>query len=85
MVGVMAKTLQVRDVDDEVYDRLRQHAAAAGVTVPELLRREMRRLASRPTIDEWIDRTRRHPSAIERRDVLAALDELRGEWPDAGG
>ena len=84
MLGVMPKTLQVRDVDDEVYDRLQRHAAAAGITVPELLRREMRRLASRPTIEEWNDRTRRHPSDIDRRDVLAALDELRGEWPDAG-
>lgn len=73
----MPATLPVRDVDDEVYDRLRQHAAAAGFTMPELLRREMSRLASRPTNDEWNDCTHRHPSDIDRRDVLAALDELR--------
>ena len=80
----MAKTLQVRDVDDEVYDGLRRHAAAAGITVPELLRREMTRLASRPTMDEWLARTRRRHNDIDRRDVVGVLDELRGEWPDAG-
>jgi hypothetical protein len=84
MLASMPRTLQVRDVDDEVYDGLRRHAAAAGITVPELLRREMTRLASRPTIDEWLARTRRRDSDIDRRDVLATLDELRGEWPDAG-
>ncbi|MFC5379425.1 hypothetical protein [Aquipuribacter nitratireducens] len=80
----MPRTLQVRDVDDETYAGLRRHAAAAGVTVPELLRREMRRLASRPPVEEWLERTRHHPSDIDRDAVLASLDELRGSWPDAG-
>ncbi|HVL05817.1 MAG TPA: hypothetical protein VM388_07505 [Acidimicrobiales bacterium] len=79
----MPKTIQVRDLDDEVYEALRRRAAEAGLTVPELLRREATRLAARPTVEEWLGRTRRRPSNIERADVLAALDETRGEWPDA--
>jgi antitoxin FitA len=78
------KTIQVRDLDDDVYEALRRRAAEAGLTVPELLRREATRLAARPTVEEWLARTRRRPSTIERADVLAALDETRGEWPDAG-
>ena len=61
-----------------------RHAAEAGVTVPDLLRREAARLASRPTVDEWLARTRRRPSGITREQVLEALDEQRGAWPDAG-
>ncbi len=80
----MAKTVQVRDLDDDVYEALRRRAAEAGLTVPELLRRETTRLVTRPTVEEWLARTRRRPSAIERQDVLAALDEMRGEWPRAG-
>ena len=80
----MAKTVQVRDIDDDVYEALRRRAAEAGLTVPELLRREATRLAARPTVEEWLARTRRRPSSIERDDVLAALDEMRGEWPRAG-
>jgi plasmid stability protein len=77
------RTIQIRDLDDELYEGLRRRAADAGVTVPELLRREAKRLVSRPTVDEWLARTNRRPSQIERGDVLAALDESRGEWPHA--
>ncbi len=80
----MSKTIQIRDVDDEVYAALSRRAAAAGITVPDLLRREAARLAARPTVDEWLARTRRRPSAITRAEVREALDELRGPWPDAG-
>ena len=79
----MPKTIQIRDVDDDVYAALVRRAAEAGLTVPDLLRREAARLAARPTVQEWLARTRRRPSAIERRDVVDAIDELRGPWPDA--
>lgn len=79
----MPKTIQVRDLDDDVYEALRRRAAQAGLSVPELMRREATRLAARPTVEEWLARTNRRPSQIERGDVLAALDELRGEWPHA--
>ncbi|HMQ25909.1 MAG TPA: hypothetical protein PKA98_07970 [Acidimicrobiales bacterium] len=80
----MPKTVQIRDIDDDVYAALGRRAAEAGLTVPDLLRREATRLASRPTVDEWLERTRRRPSTITRAEVLDALDELRGPWPDAG-
>jgi antitoxin FitA len=80
----VSKTVQIRDIDDQVYSSLQRHAAAAGVTVPELLRREATRLAARPTIEEWLDRTRRRRSTIDHSSVIRALDEQRGAWPDAG-
>jgi len=60
---LVPKTVQIRDLDDEVYAALVRRAAEAGVSVPELLR------ASAPA---------------GRVEVLAALDEQRGAWPDAG-
>ena len=80
----MPKTVQIRDIEDDVYAALARRAADAGLTVPELLRREVARLAGRPSVDEWLERTRRRPSAISRAEVVEALDEIRGEWPDAG-
>lgn len=79
----MPKTIQIRDLDDELYEALRRRAAEARLSVPELLRREAIRLAARPTVEEWLARTSRRPSRIERADVLDALDESRGEWPRA--
>ena len=79
----MPKTLQIRDLDDEVYAALVRHASEAGVTVPELLRRHATRLAARPTMSEWLERTERRSSDLSGDEVLEALDELRGTWPDA--
>jgi hypothetical protein len=80
---LMPKTIQIRDVDDEVYAALVRRAAEFGLTVPDLLRREAARLAARPSVDEWLSRTRRRPSDIERADVVEMIDDLRGPWPDA--
>lgn len=80
----MPKTVQIRDLDDNVYAALARRAAEAGLTVPELLRRHATRLAARPTVSEWLERTRRRSSDISRSEVLDALDEMRGSWPDAG-
>jgi hypothetical protein len=82
----MPRTVQIRDLDDDVYRALAAHAAEAGVSVPELLRTEASRLAARPTAREWLQRTRRRDATndISRLEVIAALDEHRGPWPDAG-
>jgi hypothetical protein len=80
----MPKTIQIRDVDDDVYAALTKRAAEAGLTVPDLLRREAARLAARPSVEEWLARTRRRPSGIARREVLEAFDEMRGPSPGAG-
>jgi len=79
----MPKTVQIRDIDDETYATLKRQAAGAGLSVPELLRREVARLAARPSIEEWLERTRRRTSTITNAEVIEALDELRGPWPDA--
>ena len=80
----MPKTVQIRDIDDAVYEGLQRRAGEEGVTVPELLRREAARLAARPSIAQWLARIGRRPSEVSTVDVLATLDEWRGEWPDAG-
>ena len=79
----MPKTVQIRDIDDDVYAALSRRAAEVGLTVPDLLRREAGRLARRPSVEEWLERTRRRPSKISRAEVVEALDEVRGAWPDA--
>lgn len=78
------KTIQIREIDDETYAGLVRRAAEAGISVPDLLRREARRIAARPSVRDWYTRTRSLP---ERRatDPVAALDETRGPWPDDAG
>lgn len=80
----MPKTVQIRDIDDDVYAGLVRRAAELDVSVPDLLRREAARLAARPSVSEWLARTRRRGSTVQAVEVLDALDEMRGPWPDAG-
>ena len=82
----MPKTITIRNVDEPVYAALARRAAENGISVPDLLLREAARLAPRvpvrPTFEDWLSRTRHRPSGIAREEVVAALDELRGAWPD---
>lgn len=80
----MPKTVQIRDLDDDVYAGLARRAAEARVSVPELLRVEAARLAARPSLEDWLKRTQRRSSPLGRLEVVAALEEQRGPWPDAG-
>lgn len=82
--------LQVRDVPDPVHRRLKARAALEGVTLSELVRRELERVAERPTMSEMIERISARP-AVElsrgagaeavragRRDRDRQLDEALG-------
>jgi len=77
----MPRSIQIRDVDDDVYEALAKRAAEVGLSVPEYLRREIARLAARPSLEDWLERTRRRPGSRSPRDTLEALDELRGPFP----
>lgn len=73
----MPRTIQIRNLDDDVYDGLRRRAAENGVSVPELLRAEAARIAATPSISTWLASTRRRSSAIDAEAVIEALDDLR--------
>lgn len=77
----MSKTVQIRDLSDEVYAAIARRAAAAELSVPEYLRKGIERMAARPSVEEWLERTRRPSVEGPVTDTLAALDELRGPWP----
>ena len=79
----MPKTVQIRDLDDDLYLALTQRAAEYGISVPELLRREAEKLVRKPSMKEWLERTRNRSTPGDPTDVIEALDEIRGPWPDA--
>ncbi len=78
------RSVQIRDLDDDVYDALARRAAETGVSVPELLRTEAVRLATRPSTAAWLERVGRRRSTLTSAQIQDALDEQRGPWPDVG-
>jgi plasmid stability protein len=68
-------TVQIKNVPDEVHDVLRRRAAAAHQSLQEYLRTRLIEEASRPTLDEVLERVgRRSGGAIP---IGAAVEELR--------
>jgi plasmid stability protein len=75
----MSRTLQVRNVPDDVHAELRRRARAAGVSLSEYLLRELERIAARPPIEEVLAR-----SASRRLDMSMAevVETIRTEHPE---
>jgi hypothetical protein len=83
----MPKTVQIRNLDDDVYAALVRRGAETGISVPELLRIEATRLATQPSMQAWLKRVSdvpRRKTPTTSADIIATLDEWRGPWPDAG-
>ncbi|MDP9396908.1 MAG: hypothetical protein M3P96_03370 [Actinomycetota bacterium] len=74
----MAKTIQVRDVPDDVHEVLRVRAAREGLSLSEYLRRQVSLLARRPTLDEFLARvSTRSDVAVSAEEIVAALHAER--------
>jgi plasmid stability protein len=54
----MPRMIQIRNVPDELHRRLKVKAAAEGLSLSDLLLREARRLAEKPSLDEIMARLR---------------------------
>ena len=73
-------SVQVKNVDEETHELLRQRAAAAGVTLGEYVLELIRKDLRKPTRAEWLARVRSLPPAnIATEDVIRDLDEGRAE------
>lgn len=64
----MPKSVQIRDVPDEVVAILKGRAAASGLSLSDLLRIELIRVAGRPTHEELVRR-------IAQREPVGEMSE----------
>jgi antitoxin FitA len=73
----MPKMIQIRHVPDEVHRTLKERAAKAGMSLSDYLRREITRIASRPTMEEVLESIRRR-GPIGDIDSVETIREIRG-------
>ena len=74
----MSKTIQVRNVPEEVHSTLKARSAREGMSLSGFVKRELERAAARPTMREWLERTRQAKPIPVQRSAAQALRELRG-------
>ncbi len=63
----MPVQITIRDVPEAVRDRLAVRAARQHQSMQGFLRAELVRLASRPSVDEWLEAVRERKAAAETR------------------
>ena len=77
----MAVQITIRGVPEAVRDELAVRAALQRQSMQEFLRGELERIASRPSVDEWVREIRERKAAygtnVPASAILAARDADR--------
>jgi len=73
----MSKMIQVRDVPEHVHGTLKSRAAREGMSLSDFLKRELAQVAERPTMQEWLERTKQAKPIRGTRSAAQTIRELR--------
>ncbi len=77
----MPVQITIEDVPEDVHDALAVRAARQRQSMQAFLREELERIASRPSVEEWLHRVRERKKATETRvqpsSILNARDADR--------
>lgn len=75
----MSKMIQIRDVPDSVHGTLKSRAASEGMSLSDFIKRELAHLAERPSMEEWLERTKQAKPIPSKRTAAQIIRELRHE------
>lgn len=73
----MSKMIQIRDVPDEVHSALKARAAREGMSLSDFLKRELEHTVTRPTMQEWLEETRKAKPIVGKKSSAELIRELR--------
>lgn len=76
-ITVMAIQITIRGVPEEVRNELAARAAMRHQSMQEFLRLELMRIASRPTLDTWLQGVRDRKAAAGRNVPVAEILRAR--------
>lgn len=78
-VVTMSKSIQIRDVPDDVHAVLRTRAAAVGLSLSSYMLREAERIAERPLLADVLEWASEREWGVPAGEAVAALRDLRDE------
>lgn len=73
------RSIQIRNVPDDVHRRLRERAAASGLSLSEYMLGEVTRIAERKTAQEVVEWARNRTWGVDHETALRVLHEGREE------
>jgi len=69
----MARTIQIRNVPDDIHRTLRARAAASGLSLSDYLLRELVRVADRPPVADVLAHASSRHGGAATADIVAAV------------
>jgi hypothetical protein len=76
----MPKMIQIRNVPDHVHSTFKARAARRGMTLSDLLKKELEHIAERLSLEEWYEGVKQIPPAVVPKSPTRIIREMR----DAG-
>jgi antitoxin FitA len=73
----MSKMVQIRGVSDNVHSTLKARAAREGMSLSDFIKRELERTAERPSMQEWLESTRRVRPISSKTSPAQMIRDLR--------
>lgn len=73
----MSRMIQVRDVPDSVHSLLKARAAREGISLSDFIKRELQRVAERPSMQEWLHLTSQAKPIPAKRSPARIIRALR--------
>ncbi|MGH9583691.1 MAG: FitA-like ribbon-helix-helix domain-containing protein [Bryobacteraceae bacterium] len=77
MLMNMSKLVRIRDLPDQAHSTLKVRAAREGMSLSDFIKRELERTAARPSMQEWLERTRQAKPILARRSPAQIVRQLR--------
>jgi plasmid stability protein len=71
--------IQVRDVPDAIQVTLKTRTAREGTSLSDFIKRGLERVAERPTMREWLRRTRESKAIPAKPTAAQVIREMRDE------
>ena len=75
----MAKMIQVRDVPESLHGTLKSRAVREGMSLSDFIKKELERVAERPTMRDWLEGTQQAKPIPQKRRAAQIIREMRDE------
>lgn len=69
----LVKTIQIRNVPDDIHAALRMRAAGAGVSLSDYVLSELERVAGRPPVADLLRRAGARAGGVTRADIVGVV------------
>ena len=73
----MPKMIQIRNVPDDIHQKMKDRAVREGMTLSDYIKNELRKSAEQLTMREWLENVQKLPKVRGKVDSVKIIRKLR--------